>query len=566
MRTAAPRVTPALRTRTSRPRVRWGALAVLAAVLVLWFGFLGLRGLYFPDEGRYAEIPREMLASGDLVTPRLNGFPYFEKPPLQYWLTAATFAAFGQSEFTARVAPALAGFAAALAVLLTVRRIAGRRAGWMAGAMMVGSLGFFLSAQFVTLDMVLTALLTMALCAFLLAQHARATAADERQWMRVAWALCALAVLTKGLIGLVLPMLAVGVYVVVARDVALLRRLHIVQGIVIVAVITLPWFALVEARNPGFAEFFFVREHWQRFTEPGHRRTGPLFYFVPIAIGYLLPWLPALVAVRAQRRAEPADARAFSPTRFAWCWAAAIFVFFSLSSSKLPAYVMPALAGVAIAGGVALAARWSRTVTITAWTMMVLGVTVAASAAPAADAIKVELVQAQYEASVEWILAAGVLLVVAGALALLALRVRRRLAALAVLVVGLLAACQSGLVVAYRVDAYFSAERVLAPVTGGVRPFHPELPFYSVDLFDHTVPFYLGRTVILVKEKSELEWGIERAPDNYIADVATFAQRWRDGGDAYAVMRTSTYEFLKATGLPMRVLGEDGRRVVVARR
>lgn len=202
---------------------------------------------------------------------------------------------------------------------------------------------------------------------------------------------------------------------------------------------------------------------------------------------------------------------------------------------------------------------------ITAWTIILLGITVAAFAVPAADAIKVELVQERYEGSVGWMLAAGAVLVVAGALALAALRARRRVPALAVLVVGVLAACQAGLVVAYEVDAYFSAKRVLAPVTNGVRPFRPELPFYSVDLFDQTVPFYLGRTVILVKEKSEVEWGIARAPANYIEDVATFAQRWRDGGDGYAVMRTSTYEFLKATALPMRVVGEDGRRVVVAR-
>ncbi len=560
MTTAVPEPAPA-----QRPRVRLSALAVLAAIVLLWFGTLGLRALYFPDEGRYAEIPREMLASGDFVTPRLNTFPYFEKPPLQYWLTAATFAVLGEGEFTARVAPALAGFAAMLAVVLTVRRIAGRRAGWMAGAMMAGSIGFFLSTQFLTLDTTLSALLTMALCAFLLAQHARATAADRRQWMRVAWALCALAVLTKGLIGLVLPMLAIGVYVVLARDFALLRRLEIGAGIVIVAVITLPWFVAVQARNPGFAEFFFIQEHWQRFTQPGHRRPGPIVYFVPIAIGYLLPWLPALVVALVQRRPKTLTARVFSPPLFGWCWTGAIFVFFSVSSSKLPAYIMPALAGAAIAGGIALAARWSRTVTITAWTLIAIGIAVAASAGPAADAIKVELLQAQYEGSVGWIRAAGALLVAAGALALVSLRARRRVAALAILVIGVLAACQAGLVVAHRVDGYFSAERVLAPVTGGVRPFRPELPFYSVDVFDHTVPFYLGRTVILVKEKSELEWGIAAAPANYIPDVATFAQRWRDGGDAYAVMRTSTYEFLKATALPMRVLGEDGRRVVVAR-
>jgi hypothetical protein len=120
-------------------------------------------------------------------------------------------------------------------------------------------------------------------------------------------------------------------------------------------------------------------------------------------------------------------------------------------------------------------------------------------------------------------------------------------------------------VLAWRIDAYFSAERVLAVVTGGVRPFRTDLPFYSVDLFDQTVPFYLGRIVTLVKEKGEVDWGIAVAPQNFIEDIATFAQRWRDGGDAYAIMRTATYEWLRQTGLPMRFVASDGRRVVVRR-
>ncbi|MFO1412462.1 MAG: glycosyltransferase family 39 protein [Burkholderiales bacterium] len=557
---AAPGPSPA----PGRPGAGGRAWALLAVVVVLWFGGLGLRALYFPDEGRYAEIPREMRASGDYVTPRLDGYPYFEKPPLQYWLTAGAFALLGENAFAARVVPALAGLAAVLVVLVTVRRIAGRRAGWMAGAMMGGSLGFFLSSQFVTLDMLLTALLTGALCAFLLAQDARASAADRRRRMWVAWALCALAVLTKGLVGLLLPMLAIGAYVVVARDVALLRRLEIPAGMAIVAVITVPWFALVQSRNPGFAEFFFVHEHWQRFTSPVHRRTGSLLYFVPIAIGFLLPWLPALV-VSARRRPRPPARGVFSPERFGWCWATAIFVFFSVSSSKLPAYVMPALAGAAVAGGIGLARQGTRAIAITVWTMLGLGVAVAAGALPAADAIRVDLVQDRYEESVGWLLAAAAILMVAAGAALAALRARRRLLALAAIVVGVLAACQAGLVVAWHVDAYFSAKRVLDPVMHGTRPFRPDVPFYTVDFFDQTVPFYLGRTVVPVKEKNEIDWAIAAAPGPYIDDLATFMQRWRDGGDAFAVMRTATYEWLRLGALPMRVLATDGRRVVVAR-
>ena len=546
--------------------VRWRTLAALAAFLALWFGFLELRGLYFPDEGRYAEIPREMLASGDFVTPRLNGYPYFEKPPLQYWLTAAVFAVAGQNEWTARLVPAAAGLAGVLAMLLTVRRLAGRRAGWMAAAVMASSVGYFLTGQFVTLDMLLAGILTAALCAFLLAQDARATAADHRRWMLVAWALCGLAVLAKGLVGIALPALAIAVYVAITRDLALLRRLAIARGVAVLLVVTVPWFVIVQMRNPGFVDFFFVREHWQRFTQPGHRRTGALWYFVPIALVFLAPWVPALADGLARRRpvpsATPAD---FSPTKFAWCWAAAIFVFFSVSSSKLPAYILPAMGGVAVAGGILLARDFARTVRITAWSTLVMGLLVGGVAVPAADWFKVEMLQESYQDSVVWLVAGGAVLVGTGALALWSLRRGMRLRALAVLVLGVLVACQAGVVLAWRIDAYFSSERVIEGVTDGVRPFRPDLPFYSVDMFDQTVPYYLGRTVTLVKHQGEVDWAIALAPGDYIADVAEFARRWRAGGDAFAIMDTTTYDSLQATGLPMRRLASDGRRVVVRR-
>lgn len=556
-------------------RRRWPRGIVLAALLwsaiaVLWFGFIELRGLYFPDEGRYAEIPREMLATGDWVTPRLNGFPYFEKPPLQYWATAAVFAAADADEWSTRLFPALLGFAAVLAVLATARRLYSRRAGWMAAAVMASCLGYFLATQFVTLDMSLTAFLTAALCAFLLAQDARTTADGRRRWMLAAWALCALAVLTKGVVGVVLPALAVGVYVAVRRDATLLRRLHVGAGLALFLLIAAPWFVLAEARNPGFAEFFFVHEHWQRFTQPVHRRTGPWWYFVPIAIGFLMPWLPAIVAAVARRgnSGRPRAPGAFDARTFCWCSAAAIFLFFSASSSKLPAYILPAMGAVALAAAPALASRWRASVAVTAWALVGGGVVLAVAALPAAGLITVPAVREAYSASVAWVLGGALLLALGGLAAFRLLRRGRRLAALATVVVAGMAAAQAVALIAHDADAYYSGERLLERVTGAenTRPFRPDVPFYSVDMFDHTVPFYLNRTVTLVHEQGELAWGIAAAPANFIADIEAFERRWRADADAYAIMSRDTYAKLAGTGLPMRFLDADGRRVVVARR
>ncbi len=543
-------------------------LLLLLLLVALWFGFLELRGLYFPDEGRYAEIPREMLASGDWVTPRLNGIPYFEKPPLQYWVTAAIFAFAGEDEWTPRLGPAIAGFLAVLAVWGTARHLYSRRAAWMAAAVLGGSCGYFLANQFVTLDVTLTALLTAALCAFLVGQNDAATARGRRMWMYLAWILCGLAFLAKGAIAIVLPGLAIAVYLLVARDWRLVGRLHPAAGLLLVAAVVVPWLVAVESRNPGFLHFFFVEEHWERFIQPSHQRTGPVWYFIPIGALFLMPWLPALLRVRDSQLRPRSTTPRFDAGRFAWCWTVAVFVFFSLSSSKLPPYILPALAGVALAAAPTLAQHWRRTVRISARTTMAGGLLGAALAFPAARWIKGEALREAYLANVGWMLAGMCAFVAAGALALFLLRRRHRILALVCLVLGGMLGCQLAAVTAHRIDAYFSTEQLIEAISGGeaLRPFHTDVPFYSVNMFDHTVPYYLGRTVILVQERGELAWGIERAPENFIPEIGTFIRRWNDERDAYAIMSLLTFTDLTAAGVPMREVARGGGLIVVMRR
>ena len=550
--------------------VRWRPFLLALAVLVLWFGFLEIRGLYFPDEGRYAEIPREMLATGDWVTPRLNGIPYFEKPPLQYWATAAIFAVAGQDEWTTRLWPAFGGLAAVIAVLVTVRRLFSKRAGWMAAAVMGSCWGYFIATQFVTLDMTLSAFMTGALCAFLIAQDARQSATERRDYMLAAWALCALAVLTKGVVGAVLPILAIGVYLAVSRDVSLLRRLHVRSGALLFALIVAPWFVMAELRNPGFADFFFIHEHVMRYLRPEHHRPGPWFYFIPIALVFLMPWLPAMIAALVHRARLPRlrPSVGVDPRVFAWCSAIAIFVFFSLSSSKLPAYIMPAIGAVAIAVAAPLARRFDATLRMTAWTLGIAGLVGSALAIPAMTFVKVPMVREALAGSIGWVFVGSFMFVVAALLAN-ALRKRRQpLRALAILAVASMIGCQMACLLLSRVDAYFSAELLIERVlvSEARRPAVAEVPFYSVDMFDQTVPFYLGRTMTLVREQSELAWGIANAPANFLPTLDDFERKWRADDTAYAIMRRETYDKFATDGLPMRLVDTDGRRVVVSRR
>src|SRR3954447_8492140 len=246
------------------------AVRFAAALLVIVAAAVGVhnlqRPLANPDEGRYSEISREMVASGDWVTPRLDGIKYFEKPPLQYWATAAAFELLGENEVAARLYVWLAALGTLLLVGYTAARV-GAPAGTGVAAMLalVASPYFMMMGGVVTLDTGLTLWTTFTLCAYLLAERPGIRPALRRRWMRAAWAGMALAVLSKGLVGLVFPIAALGLHCLVQRDFSPLRRMAWISGPLIVLAIAAPWFIRVSLANPEFAHFFFVHEHFERF-------------------------------------------------------------------------------------------------------------------------------------------------------------------------------------------------------------------------------------------------------------------------------------------------------------
>ncbi|MGH8801933.1 MAG: phospholipid carrier-dependent glycosyltransferase, partial [Casimicrobiaceae bacterium] len=344
------------------------ALAVIMALV--WFTNLGTRRLQHPDEGRYAEIAREMAVTGNWITPRLDGIKYFEKPPLQYWLTAASFEAFGISDGTARLSTAVAGFLAVLAVGATGAVVASPAAGLLAAAVLASSVWHFGIAHILTLDALLVLWLTVALCAFLLAQRDAATPHARAGWMLVAWAATALGILTKGVVALAIPACTLVVYALATRDFGPWRRLHLVKGLLLLLAISAPWFVVVSMRNPEFPRFFFIHEHVERFLTTELRRPGPWWYFLPMFVAGLLPWTGVfLVRVGPAWRDGAATRSGFSWPRFCLTWAAFILVFFSLSGSKLPSYILPMFPALALVLGWQLALIPGRTL---AWLGMLL--------------------------------------------------------------------------------------------------------------------------------------------------------------------------------------------------
>ncbi len=260
-----------------------------------------------------------MVASGDWLTPRLNDLKYFEKPPLQYWTTAAAYEAFGVREWTSRLWTALTGFAGVLLVGYTAARLYDRSTG-LYGALVLGSsLAYVLLGHFNTLDMGLTFFVTLTWCAVLLARDAAARAAlpdahcgttgrTSRSvsftWMLVAWAAMALGTLSKGPVAVVLSGGALVVYLATTRDWKLLNILALVRGLALFLLIAGPWFVAVSRANPEFAHFFFIHEHVERFLTTEHRREGPVWYFVPVLLVGPAAVGPVAVASLVRRLAD----------------------------------------------------------------------------------------------------------------------------------------------------------------------------------------------------------------------------------------------------------------------
>lgn len=541
-------------------RATWWLALTVAAVLLVWFGTLAMRHLIGPDEGRYAEISREMLATGDWVTIRYNALKYFEKPPFHMWVTALSYVVFGVGEWQARLCVALSGLLGIGMTMLATWRWFGLRAAWLAGVVLLAAPMWSTAAHFNTLDMTLAGAMACVLATMLLAQHPDATPATRRRWMYACWAAMGVAVLTKGLVGVALPGLVLVVYSLVARDGSLWRRLHWGAGLAILLAVTVPWFWLIARRNPEFLHFFFIHEHWQRYTSNIHSRSGPLWYFVPLIVGGFLPWVGLFPRMWAEVRASRAASAGFRPVLMAGVWAIAIFIFFSLSHSKLPGYILPVVPALAIVAAVVLdrldARRWARQLT-GAGVVAAVGL----MASPIVGTLSANHIPNHfYRSYAIWVAAAFALMVLSVALARW-IAARRHLS-LSIAAYGL------GMYLAFTV-ALLGYETVARPLSGAdiapavARVLTPGMRLYGVRMLDHTLPFYVRHPLVMVGEADELSFGTAAEPSRWVPDLDTFAQLWRHDGHALAVMSPDTYQSL-AGKLPMYVVARDYRRVVVA--
>ena len=323
-------------------------LLLLGICAVLFLMGLGARPLWDIDESRHSVVARGMVESGDWITPRFNGEVFFDKPVLHYWLVAACFKLLGATELAARLPSAVLGTALVLLTYCFGRRAGGARVGLLSGLIMATALETVVLARTVVHDMSLAFFVLLALYCF---HSAFSSCGLKRGWYLGLYAASGAAVLAKGPLGVLLPGLAILVFLIIRRRVwATLREAHLVPGIAIFALVAVPWYFMVGSRNPGFTEYFFLKQNFLRFVSDEVRHSQPFYYYLPVLMVVFFPWSPFLLVggwdwgCRLVRREAVPDAM-----MLLIIWAGTVLVFFSAAGSKLPTYIFPAFPAMAVA-------------------------------------------------------------------------------------------------------------------------------------------------------------------------------------------------------------------------
>ena len=348
-----------IRVRSSEERateISWSkALLAIGVVSTMLFGGLGALGLVGPDEPRYAAIAREMAQTGDWVTPRLYGRPWLEKPVLYYWAAASAFRLFGVSEFAARLPGGLGALLATLATAWAALRIFGIEAAWLTLLILPTTIGMFTFARGASPDMIFSVslALTAVAAAELLAKPRPGLLA------RLAFGVfLGAAALAKGPAAVILAAGAIFLWALGSRQWrAALRFLH-PTSIAAFCAVAVPWYVLVTLRNPEFFRVFFLEHNFQRYLTPVFQHPQPVWFLGVVLAALVFPWTALLVPLAVDSvRAIAGRTQRDSPFLFFACWAVFPVLFFSFSRSKLPGYVLPAVAPLVLLAAASTARR-----------------------------------------------------------------------------------------------------------------------------------------------------------------------------------------------------------------
>jgi 4-amino-4-deoxy-L-arabinose transferase-like glycosyltransferase len=510
---------------------RRAAALFFLSVAILYYSALGTIPLLEPDEGRYAEIPREMLARGDFITPHLNGVVYLEKPPLFYWGNALSLSLFGETEFGARFFTATVSIVGVLLTYWMGAALSGPRTGLFSAMVLSTSLYYYIVGRINTLDMTLAVTMILAVFpAYLFLSGKR----ENRGWLLLSYAGAALAFLAKGLIGIVFPVAILFLWMLLSRRHREIGKAISLPGMALFLAIALPWVILVQRANPDFLWFFFVREHFLRFTTKMHSRYQPFWFFLPIVVGGMLPWLA--FARRAVTAAWEARDRYLPPEdrRFLFCWVLFVLLFFSFSRSKLVTYAAPLFPPLSVLLGRALETWADREDgTVRCRFPLALAAVLAAGILlfPPLTQHKIEL-----SAWIPMVVLPAALILAWGAAPLFVRRIgAERVVYVSFLLLALFLTSLNRPAAAY-LGNYKSVKKLSIVLNASLREGDVVAQHGT---YRQGLPFYTKRRSVLVHEVGELEYGADRAVDRgaWFLDDQAFTALWNSDARVFCVFQ-----------------------------
>jgi 4-amino-4-deoxy-L-arabinose transferase-like glycosyltransferase len=323
-------------------------IILVVTCLTLFFFRLGADPLGGIDESKHASTSKDMVLSGDWVTPRYNGENFYDKTPLYNWLAAISFLLFGFTEFAARLPAALLGSGCVMITYWLARRMFGPVVAFLSALVLATSAEYIVLSRVVVHDISLAFFVTHALTLFFVGYK---NEKHRRPAFLIGYAALGFAVLAKGPVGVVLPMMIIGLFLIYKRQLWFLKEMRIGWGVLIFFSVAAPWYILISVRNPDYTEYFFLKQNIGSFLSQQSRHPKPFYYYIPVLMGGLFPWslfLP-LAVYRAfrKRSAENGDGLIF-----ALIWFGVVLIFFSLASSKLGTYILPLFPAASVLVGV----------------------------------------------------------------------------------------------------------------------------------------------------------------------------------------------------------------------
>ncbi len=525
--------------------VSWIKDCLLITLIIgtLFGATVGKYPLAAPDGGRYAEIPREMVVTKNYLTPHLNGVKYFEKPPLFYWLQAASIKVFGINDFAVSIVNALMALLTSIAIYCATRKLYGRLPGLFASFIFATSGLVFALTRAITIDMTLTFFLTGSLLSFLLASQF--TPGVKRYlylWLMYIFAACA--VMTKGLVGIVFLGLIAVIWLTLFKEWRNLKTYCLISGSCIFLLLTLPWHILVQIKNPEFSHFYFIEQHFLRyFTDYAGRSKE--WWFLPLtSLAGLYPWLvflPQTIVYNIKTTSK--NWQQAKTTVFLLLWISVIYVFYAFSNSQLIPYILPIFPPLAILIGNYLAQHLTnpktRSISFGFYSLVILNLALGVAAITAVCVL--DFSEQAFTKQNLYIIT--VFMIINSLFTLLSYK-RHSLALGFTMLTTVTAALWLYVSPSITIINRQSIKPLISTLQQKLRP-EDEVICYGG--YYQELPFYLNRIVTVAESLGELEFGTKHQDTKaWMIDHKTFLERWLSNRTVYMITNESNYNNLLA--------------------